>query len=393
MTITVGNQEAELVGRDDKVIQAAVDYIARMGGGTVRIFPGTYTLRNSVYLPSKIRILGSGADSIVTKIASRTVKLSEDSDCYDQEITLSDDDGFRVGDGIVLIAKNSHTGAQEVIKRTLVARTGKRFKLNDGLLREDLWLTGNPTCSSLFPLFSSEYTSDVWIENIALDGNKANNENFDGNYGGCIFLQDCNRYTIRGVETRNYNGDGISFQICHDVTVEDCYSHDNSDLGVHPGSGSQRPLIRNNKIEKNNIGLYWCWGVKYGLAENNKLDANTTGISIGDADTENVMRNNVITNSGEVGILFHMVGGGDAFWPDRNTVEHNRIINSGGEAGVAIDIQGKTKDLRIVGNDIREMREPMKRIGIRIDKRAGNIELTNNTIEGFATAIADNRTG
>jgi len=391
MTITVGNREAELVGRDDKVIQAAVDYTARMGGGTVRILPGTYTLRNSVYLPSKIRIQGSGAETIVTKIASRTIELSEDSDWYDQEITLSDGQGFRVGDGVALLAKNSATGAQEVIKRTLVARTGKRFKLNDGL-RENLWLTGKPTCSSLFPLFTSEYTSDVWIENIALDGNKANNDNFDGNYGGCIFLQDCNRYTIRGVETRNYNGDGISFQICHDVIVEDCYSHDNTDLGVHPGSGSQRPLIRNNKIEKNNIGLFWCWGVKYGLAENNKLDANTTGISIGHADTDNLMRNNVITNSGQVGILFRIVGGGEAFWPDRNTVERNRIINSGGEAGVAIDIQGKTKDLRIVGNDIREMREPMKRIGIRIDKQAGNIELTNNTIEGFATAIADNRT-
>ena len=34
LTITVGRKDADLVGRDDKVLQAAVDYVARFGGGT-----------------------------------------------------------------------------------------------------------------------------------------------------------------------------------------------------------------------------------------------------------------------------------------------------------------------------------------------------------------------
>ena len=202
------------------------------------------------------------------------------------------------------MAKNPHDGSQTVIKRTLLGRAGNRFKLSDGL-RKNLWLSGKPTCSSLFPLLTSEYTSDVLIENMTLDGNRANCTNLNGNYGGCIFLQDCNRYTFRNVTTRNYNGDGISFQICHDVVVENCHSHDNADLGVHPGSGSQRPLIRGNRLERNNLGLFWCWGVKYGLAEDNHIDGNRGyGISIGHSDTDNVMRNNRILNSGKVGILF-----------------------------------------------------------------------------------------
>ncbi len=391
VTISVGQDKGDLMGKDDRVLQAAVDYVARMGGGTVRVLPGSYTLRNSVYLPSKIRILGSGADSIVTKIASQSVALTEDSDWYDQEITLADGQAFRVGDGVVLRAKNPHDGGSDVIKRTLVARSGHRFKLNDGL-RENLWLTGQPTCASLFPLFTSEHTWDVVIENITLDGNKANNENFNGNYGGCIFLQDCNRYTIRGVETRNYNGDGISFQICHDVIVENCHSHDNANLGVHPGSGSQRPLIRGNKLERNDLGLFWCWGVKYGLAENNQIDANRSyGISIGHNDTDNVMRNNDVTNSGKVGILFRDEARGKDFWANRNTIENNRILDSGGEDGVAIDIQGKTKDVVITKNEIRETRQPMKRIGIRIHADAGKITLADNKFAGFGTEIVDNR--
>ena len=61
-------------------------------------------------------------------------------------------------------AKNPSDGGSTVIKRTLVARSGNRFKLNDGL-RDNLWLSGEPTCASLFPLLTSEQTSDVVIEN------------------------------------------------------------------------------------------------------------------------------------------------------------------------------------------------------------------------------------
>jgi Right handed beta helix region len=391
LTITVGTKESDMVGRDDRVIQAALDYVARMGGGTVHILPGTFVFRNAVSLPSGVRLLGSGADSILTKIASESVELSEDSDWYDQEVTLQESKNFRVGDGVVFKAKNPHNGGETVIKRTLMAASGRRFKINDGL-RENLWLTGKPTCLSLFPLLTSERTANVTIENITLDGNKDQNENFNGNYGGCIFLQDCNRFIIRRVEARNYNGDGISFQICHDVVVEDCHSHDNVDLGIHPGSGSQRPLLRNNRIERNSQGIFWCWGVKYGLAEDNRIDGNRLyGISIGHNDTDNVMRRNVVSNSGKIGVLFRDENRGADFWPNRNTLEENQILDSGDESGVAIDILGKTRDVRFVKNVIRETRGPSNRIGVRISEQAGQVDLLENRFEGFSQDVADLR--
>lgn len=392
LEITVGPKSGDLVGQDDKVIQAALDYVARLGGGTVRLLAGRFVLRNAVVLPSKVRLVGSGPETILTKIASETVPLSSDSDWYDQEITLKDPKSFRVGDGIVLVAKDRDTSENVVIKRTLVARSGSRFKLNDGL-RKNLWLSGQPTCSSLFPLLTSEYTSDVVIENLTLDGNRENNTRLDGNYAGCIFLQDANRFTIRHVEARNYNGDGISFQICHDVTVEDCHCHDNADLGLHPGSGSQRPLIRNNLLERNTIGLFWCWGVKFGLAEGNRMIGNRNyGISIGHNDTDNVMRSNDIADSGKVGILFRDEARGQDFWANRNRIEQNRITNSGEGEGIAIDIQGQTKDVKLLGNELKETREPKQRIGIRISKESSGIELADNSLAGFATPVLDLRT-
>jgi hypothetical protein len=390
LTLTVGPLKADLTGNDDRVLQAAVDYVARLGGGTVHVLPGTYRLRNAVYLSSHVRLLGSGANSILVKEASRSTKLAADSDWYDQEITLVDAAGFRVGDGICLRARNPDNGGQTVVKRTLVARSGSRFKL-DRPLRENLWLLGKATVSTLFPILSGENIAGVVIENLTLDGNKENNENLDGNYAGCIFLQDCNRITLRKVTTRNYNGDGMSWQICHDVVVEDCHSHDHTGLGLHPGSGSQRPIIRGNRLERNDIGLYFCWGVKFGLAEKNTItDSRSYGISIGHRDTDNMIRENEVRRSGKVGVLFRAERG-QAFAPHRNRLEKNHIIDSGPASGVGIDVQGETESVTLAHNQLRETREPMSRIGIRLGAATRAIELIDNRMEGFAVAVSDLR--
>lgn len=392
LTVTVGpdSKTAQLVGSTERVLQAAVDYVARFGGGTVQILPGIYKLRNAVYLASNVRILGSGADSILIKEPSVKTKLAADSDWYDQEVTLEDAKGFQVGDGICLRTRNPHNGGTNILKRTFIARSGNRFKL-DKALRENYWLVGESTAATLFPIFSGELIKNVVIENITLDGNKENNELLDGNYAGCVFLQDCNRVVMRKVEARNYHGDGLSWQICHDCIVEDCYSHDNTGLGLHPGSGSQRPLMRRNKLERNDIGIFFCWGVKYGLAEDNQITENRgSGVSIGHRDTDNLVRNNVIERSGKFGVYFRPERG-KGFAGDRNRIENNRIINTGTADGIAVEVQGFTDAVQFTKNIIQETRQPMNRIGLRLGENAGTVKLEDNKIEGFATAVSDLR--
>jgi hypothetical protein len=390
LTVSVGPEKADLVGTDHKVLQAAVDYVARLGGGTVHILPGTYRLRNSVYLASGVRLLGSGSSSVLLKEPSVSCKLAADSDWFDQEITLTDAKGFQIGDGVCLRCKDPHRGVTTVVKRTLVARSGNRFRL-DRALRENFWEMSSATASTLFPILSGDHIADVTIENLVLDGNKANNENLDGNYAGCIFLQDCNRINMRQVTARSYNGDGISWQICHDVAVTDCHSHDHAGLGLHPGSGSQRSVIRGNRLVNNNIGLFFCWGVKQGVAEKNVIeDSRSYGISIGHRDTDNLIRDNDVRRSGKVGILFRPERG-KAFAPHRNRLVQNRVLDSGPDDGVAIDIQGETETITLLQNQLRETRKPQSRIGIRIGSGARDIRLTDNQTEGFATPVADLR--
>src|SRR5262245_24384851 len=162
LTITVG-PKGELEGSTDKVIQAGVDYVARLGGGTVKILPGTYRLRNSIFLQSNVRLLGSGTDTVLFKEPSATTRLAADSDWYDQEITLENADAFQVGDGITLRARGDGKRYDTYVKRTLVARTQKRFKL-DRPLRDNFWRLGNAVAMSVFPLVTGENIADAVVE-------------------------------------------------------------------------------------------------------------------------------------------------------------------------------------------------------------------------------------
>ena len=376
LTVTVGPRDADIVGHDHRAIQAAVDHVARLGGGTVRIRAGEYRLRNAIYLQSGVDLIGEGAGTVLIKELSSTSPLAEDSDWYDQEITIQDAAGFRVGDGVCLRAKDAKTGSQTVLKRTLVARTGNRFKL-DKPLRENFWQMHGATVSTLFPILSGDGIEDVRLENLVLEGNREHNAELDGNYAGCIFLQDCNRIQIRGVTARNYHGDGISWQICHDVIVENCVSENHSGLGLHPGSGSQRPIMRNNILRGNNIGIFFCWGVKHGLAESNRVEGNRVGISIGHRDTDNLVKGNTIQGSQETALLFRPENG-PSFAGHRNRIEANQFIDNSPEGGAVIDIQGGTESILITGNEFTEHRAGAARVAVKQGPQTKGITVEGN---------------
>src|SRR5438876_2653279 len=205
VTITVGPRKADLVGTTDRVIQAAVDYVARLGGGTVRVLPGTYRMRNSVFLQSKVRLLGSGPDSVLFKEPSATTKLTVDGDHWDQEVTLADGRGFQVGDGVRLVSKDPYGKGTNIIQRTLIASSGNRFKL-DRRLEERFHLDGAPQIATNFSLLQCTNVADVLIESITVDGNKADNEMLDrGAFDdGSIRLDESNRITIRDATVRDF---------------------------------------------------------------------------------------------------------------------------------------------------------------------------------------------
>ena len=141
----------------------------------------------------------------------------------------------------------------------------------------------------------------------------------------------------------------------------------------------------------NEQGLFFCWGVRWALAEKNYIEGSKLyGISIGHQDTDNIIRDNEVRASGEVGILFRKERV-PAFQGNRNLIEKNRILGLAQERGIGVDIQGQTKSITIADNEIRETQSPGQRVGIRIGPETEQISLAENRIEGFAEAVLDLR--
>src|SRR5216117_1239613 len=145
--------------------------------------------------------------------------------------------------------------------------------------------------------------------------------------------------------------------ISHDVLVENCHAHDGVRLALHSGSGSQRSIVRGNRVERSAEGIYFCWGAQHGLYEKNVIEYCTYGMTFGHSDSDNLIRDNDIRRSGEAGI--HFRGGNKAFAPHRNRIEGNRIVDSGGDKGIGIEINGETESVMLIKNELRETRKPL----------------------------------
>jgi hypothetical protein len=349
--VTVGLREADLVGTDQRVLQAAVDYIAQLGGGIVEIGVGEFLMRDSLHLRPHVTVRGQGARTILRKAKAAASALALDGDYGEEQITLRDVTGFAVGDGVAVWDKNAN-GFHTTVAR-ITGRNGSTLALNLPL-NADCMVAGGAQAATVFPGISGYHAEGVRVEALTVDGNKDENLPLNGCRGGGIFLYRCPGAVVSRCVVRRYHGDGISFQQCNDVQVLDCVSEDNASLGIHPGSGSQRPLVRGCTARGNGEdGLFLCWRVKEGVFENNVFAGNRRfGVSIGHKDTDNVLRGNQIIGNGEDGLCFRNETEGMA--GHRNRVENNLIENNGGQRPAAgIRVRGETRDLILASSGNR----------------------------------------
>ncbi len=73
--VTVGLGDADLVGSDQRVLQAAVDYVAGLGGGVVDIGPGDYLMRDLLHLRSNVRVRGRPGETRLRKADAAGIRI------------------------------------------------------------------------------------------------------------------------------------------------------------------------------------------------------------------------------------------------------------------------------------------------------------------------------
>jgi len=380
--VTVGQSGEEIIGRDNRALQAAVDYVAGLGGGVVEIGPGEYVMRDSLHLRSFVTVRGTPGKTILRKAEGVVCPLALDGDYGEEQFTVTDASGFDVGGGVAIWDKNA--GGFHTTVARITGRNGNTFSI-DHPLNTDCMVDNGAKAATVFPVVAGCEIEGARIENLIIDGNKEQNVALNGCRGAGIYLYRGFGSIIRDCTVRNYNGDGISFQQSNDVAVENCISENNTSLGIHPGSGSQRPTVRGCLARNNGEdGLFLCWRVRHGLFEQNVLEGNGRyGISIGHKDSDNLLRLNQVRGNHEDGIYFRNESLGMA--GHRNDLEENVLEDNGLKGEVAgIRIRGETRGVVLRKNTIRDTRAREQRhqlVGIQVEEKAGTVNLEGNSID------------
>ncbi|MCM8759522.1 MAG: right-handed parallel beta-helix repeat-containing protein [Candidatus Omnitrophica bacterium] len=319
------------------IIQRGIDSLYDMGGGTLKIGPGTFILYDSIHLKSGVNIVGSGAQTIFKKCASVSSRLSADLGYGHYDVSVEKPELFKKGLGIY-VSDDNGKGFYATVA-TILWKDKNLLGINR-MLNHDYTRVRNARVCSVFPVISGYYARNLTVEGFTIDGNGNENSFIDGCRGGGIFLLQCHNVKIRNIVVRSYNGDGISFQQCTRLEIEDCEITDNFGSGLHPGSGSAGVVMRNCKICRNKKdGVFYCLRVSHTLLEDCIINQNKNdGISIGARDTDHVIKNNAITENARHGIYFRPAD--EPMGGHRNLVEGNKIVENcliSGEAEVFIE--------------------------------------------------------
>lgn len=214
--ITVGLRDADIVGADNRALQAAVDYVAGLGGGTVEIGPGEFLMRDSLHLRSFVTVRGTSGKTVLRKAKGAVSPLGVDGDYGEEQITLVQANGFKIGDGVAIWDTGS--GGFHTTVARITGQNGNRFSINKPL-NADCMVGNKAQAATVFPVISGYDLEGARIENLIIDGNKDENVALNGCRGAGIFLYRGFGTVIENCVARNYHGDGISFQQSNDVMV------------------------------------------------------------------------------------------------------------------------------------------------------------------------------
>lgn len=380
--ITVGHAGADIVGRDNRALQAAMDYVGNLGGGTVEVGPGEYLMRDSLHLRSGVTLRGAGSATVLKKDAEVRSLLAADGDFGECAVTVEDSAGFEIGYGLHVATKR--VSGFHTICATILNKHGNYLTLSRPI-NADCMMADEAYAATLFPVISAYHVEEFRIENLTIDGNREHNGVINGCRGAGIFFYQGDAGVIQNCTVRGYSGDGISFQQSNDVQVLDCVVEKCSGGGIHPGSGSQRAVVRGCKSTGNDKdGFFFCWRVRNAVVEDNTFIGNgAVGISIGHKDSDNIIRRNVIADNAGGGVQWREEA--EPMAAHNITFTENTVRNNG---AFGLHIGGETNGTVIRDNTIECTGDDS--IGIRIGSKAGEVVLENNRITA-GQKISDER--
>jgi hypothetical protein len=193
------------------------------------------------------------------------------------------------------------------------------------------------------------------------DGNRKENFFADGCNSAGILILRSEHIVVDQVHVKDFNGEGISWQITENVTVKNSEISGSGNTGLHPGTGSPFTLIENNHVHHNDRdGLFICWRVYESRVSGNSFHHNGRfGLCTGHKDTDVLFENNHIYMNASDGV--HLRGERASNAPHRNTFSGNLIENNGTEGGgYGFSVHSPATDLVLKDNVFKNSEKTQK---------------------------------
>ncbi len=381
-TITVGDDKADVRGFSSAAIQTAIDALRIHNGGTIRLTAGTFTVTAPVRLYDHMALVGSGPETILKKCDGVSSPFTVDADYYELKVTVADPEKWSVGMGVQIYDTPQARDCWGVTTSVITAINGNVLYIQDPLVRDYRSDKGG-VIENACSIIAAVAAKNVCISNLVVDGNKSKNAAVNGCVGGAVYMHTTRKAVVENVTVKEWNGDGISWQITDSVTVQNCEVYGCTNTGLHPGTGSPHTVITGNNSHDNGAdGIYVCWRVQEGVIADNQLHHNAGhGICTGHKDTDLLFENNHIFNNGRDGINLRRESPANA--PHRSVFRNNLVENNGaGQKGYGFAFLSAAADVKLENNVIRCTDQGGQQAGIFIGKAALPIEMKNNKISG-----------
>jgi hypothetical protein len=382
--ITVGGTNADIKGFTSDAIQTAIDALyTKGGGGTISLMSGNYDITAPVRLYNNMALVGSGSGTVLKKCKGIAFHFALDADYGELKVTVNDASGFKPGMGVAIYDDDQRSGWALTTARITDIK-GNTLFLNDYLLR-DYRTDRNGTISNASSVIEAIGAENIRIANLTVDGTKESNAMIDGCRAGGVYLHKVHNALVENVIVKNFNSDGISWQITENVTVRNCEVFGCSNSGLHPGTGSPFTLIEgNNSHDNGGYGLFVCWRVRNGIVRNNIFhDNGINGISTGHKDTDMLFAENHIFNNGEDGMTLR--GEVKNNEPNGTIIRHNIIENNGAKKeGYGISVYCTARGVIIENNTIRNTGTGKQLAAVYLSENSQPVEMKGNDVSGMA---------
>jgi hypothetical protein len=372
--ITVGGTNAQISGFTNQSIQFAIDAVAKTGG-TVKLNPGTYEIKAPVRMKSNVKLIGSGKETILKRGVGVQTKYIVDADFGELKLTVENTDGFEIGMK-VQVTDEDNSGCWNVSAAYISDISDNIIYIDKGLIR-DYRSDKNGLISNASSVIEVLDAENVLIYNLTADGNRTENFFADGCNSAGILILRSKKVTVDNVHVKDFNGEGISWQITENVTIRNSEISGSGNTGLHPGTGSPFSVIEKNDVHHNDRdGLFICWRVYESRVSNNKFHHNGRfGICTGHKDTDVIFSENQIFNNKSDGV--NLRGEREENAPHRNTFVKNTIENN---IGYGFSVNSNAKDLLLKENIFKNSAKTQK-AAIYIFQGGSTPKLENNQFE------------